>query len=144
MLTRRSVRSSLATILAVCVTIPVAGCIRLYPYEVRGRIKAVDGRPLSGVSVSVKWAQSEVLPKDPDSPQVTEPSGSSTGSAQDGTFSLTFDTDERAFTVWPSWSLILEKEGYADEVIDISPDELPASGAERQLIVVAACMRSQP
>jgi hypothetical protein len=38
----------------------------------------------------------------------------------------------------------LEKQGYADEVIDISPNELPASGAERQLIVVAAYMRPQP
>jgi hypothetical protein len=57
---------------------------------------------------------------------------------------LTFDTDERAFSVWPRWSLILEKQGYADEVIDISPNELPASGAERQLIVVAAYMRPQP
>ncbi len=92
----------------------------------------------------MKWAQSEILLKDPDAPQVTEPDGSSAVSAQDGTFSLTFDTDERAFSVWPRWSVILKKQGYADEVIDISPDELQASGAERQLIVVAAYLRSQP
>ncbi len=142
MMTKRAVHRSSAAILALCIMIFVAGCIRLYPFEVRGRIKAVDGTPVSGVTVSMKWAQSEVLLKDPDAPQVIVPDVSSVVSAQDGTFSLTFDTDEHAFSVWPRWSAILKKQGYADEVIDISPDELQATGADRQLIVVAAYMRS--
>jgi hypothetical protein len=138
---RQDAHHLLAVILASGISICVAGCTELYPFEVRGTIKgAADGKPISGVNVSAKCAQSEVFLKDPNAPSVTVLAGTSTVSAQDGTFSLRFDVDAHALSSWPRWSLILRKQGYAEEGIDISPDDK----AEKQRIVVAAYMKSQP
>ena len=39
------------------------------------------------------------------------------------------------------WSLVLRKDGYAAEVIDISPEAEPEPGEETHLISVVAYMR---
>jgi len=110
--------------------------------EPGGKIKkALDGTPLSGVAVTVKLAQSEVLLKDQ---YAGERTFSPTVYAEDGSFSLEFDVSDHALSIWPKWSLILEKDGYADEVLDISPDEPPEHVADKHLIAVAAYMKVQP
>jgi hypothetical protein len=132
----------LPVISTVCISLYIAGCVPVYKYEVRGRIKkSIDGTPLAGVAVTIKRTQAGVPPKFPYAGDETD---GPTISAEDGSFSLRFDTYEGTLSVLPKWSLILKKERYADEVIDISPDKEPAIGSETHLIAVAAYMRVQP
>jgi hypothetical protein len=44
----------------------------------------------------------------------------------------------------PKWSLTLAKEGYADEVIDISPSKEPESTKATNQTVVVAYMKAKP
>jgi hypothetical protein len=74
-------------------------------------------------------------------PNAGGPTFGPTSTTSNGSFSLRFDANEGGFKVWPKWSLILKKGGYADEVIDISPEGEPASATETQLIAVVAYMR---
>jgi len=120
------------------ITASIPGCQYSYPFEVRGRITSVaDGSPLADVRIVLKapWVTVVGMGTEAD-PAVT---------AYDGKFLLTLEAPDVAFDARGSvneWSLILSKEGYLDEVIDVSPSqEPPKSGSGKTQIIVVASMR---
>ena len=95
----------------------MAGCQYEYDYEVRGTLKDCSGgSPLAGVRVTLGASALFVKPNRP----VT---------GVDGRFLLQFSVSDGEFVSgeMPHWSLTLSKEGYADEVVDISPSREPES-----------------
>lgn len=119
----------LCGLLGVC----LPGCQFAYEYAVSGRINDfTDGKPLAGVRVSLE--ASEVFLNTGPVP-----------TAADGSFFLRFRVSDGAFgTGMPRWSLTLEKEGYADEVVDISPTREPTSTKVTNQIAVVAFMKAKP
>ena len=107
------------------------GCQYAYDYELRGRIKSSsEGTPLAGVRITLEATS---LFSDT-SPTVT---------GADGSFSLRFSVSDGAFVAggMPKWSLVLAREGYVEEVIDISPTGEPTSATSTNQIMVVAYMR---
>jgi hypothetical protein len=130
----RSVRVRGAVLCAVLAASSLQGCQLAYDYEVRGRVKsASDGAPLAGVRITLEAGSLFATT----SPAMT---------ATDGTFSLRFTVSDGAFgpVAMPKWSLTLAKEGYFDELIDISPTKEPESAKITNQIFVVAYMRTQP
>ncbi len=115
------------------------GCERVVHHEVRGTIRsAIDGKPIAGVDLVLLCTPAGTPPKSPDA--LGGPHGLD-ASRTDGSFSLRFEHGEDFWRVWPVWSLVLRKDGYAAEVFDISQEAEPAAGPETHLISVVAYMR---
>lgn len=105
------------------------GCQFHYEYEVRGTIKDfTGGTPLAGVRISLEGSGLDGVE--------TPVTGS------DGSFLLRFSVGDIEFLPdeMPKWSLSLAKEGYADEVIDISPSKEPESSRIVNVIVLQSYM----
>ncbi len=136
------IRLSLWGAAALLASVAVVGCQPLYRYEVRGMVMdAADRKPLSGVRSAVRMAQA------------VEPVGGArtfrypcrpTSSDSNGRFTARFEVGDDGWAVWPRWSVILQKEGYADKEIDITPDTKPSWGRTIHVIRVSAHMEAQP
>jgi hypothetical protein len=108
------------------------GCQRSYPYDLRVVVRdAADARPLFGVRVEIQGHL--YLDRDP-GPPVTVPDGTFAASCSAPDFQFVGDN-------LPTWSLVLSKDGYHDEIIDISPARRPGSGPAENRIVVVAYLR---
>lgn len=132
-MTRRSLRIPLLALTGAFLGLGIPGCQFAYEYEVRGRIKSsADGSPLTGVMVTLKASS-----------LFTESGPVWTG--PDGSFVLGFEVSDGAFSPrrMPQWSLTLVKEGYVDEVIDISPAKEPTSSKTTNTIVVVGYLRAK-
>ena len=109
----------------------LSGCQFAYDYEVRGVIRDVAGEtPLAGVTITLKAGS---LFKD------AEPCFTNA----DGTFSLIFTVSDGAFSsdTMPSWSLAMMKQGYHEQVVDISPSKEPQLEKAVNLVSVVAYMK---
>jgi hypothetical protein len=130
----RNVRVHAAIVCGVLAATSLPGCQFSYDYEIRGRVKsASDGTPLAGVRITLEATTLFATT----SPTVT---------ATDGSFLLRFTVSDGDFGpggAMPRWSLTLAREGYADEVIDISPTREPESAKITNQIFVVAYMRLQ-
>jgi hypothetical protein len=110
------------------------GCSQRYTYDLRVVVRdAADARPLADVEVGI---QGELIIRRDESPSITN---------ADGVFTASCYADDYQFfpDQLPTWSLVLSKEGYHDEAIDISPARKPDSGWEERRVVVVAYMRAR-
>lgn len=124
---RRSPHLSVAVLCGALAACCLPGCQYAYDYEVRGVLKECSGGvALAGARVNLEG--SGILVK---------PTYAMTG--DDGGFSLRFRIRDSEFSPgqMPHWSLTLSKEGFADEVVDISPSQEPKSSAPNPIVVVA-------
>jgi len=132
---RRRVRlvvTGMAVALLGVAVVFVPGCQYSYPYELRLVVRsAVDASPLAGVTVRTDAGQ--MTPRE-DGPAVTAP---------DGSFGATISVRDSEFfgNKHPRWTLTLARDGYADELIDISPQRQPESGSPPTQLVVVAYLR---
>jgi hypothetical protein len=133
----KQLRTLLPALCGLLIAAPASGCQYSYPFAIRGTILTVaDGSPLAGVRVVLKAPCVTIVgPGTEETPALTG----------NGKFLLTFEAPEVCFTDTGSrsqWSLNLSKEGYTDEVIDVSPGQEPSrSGGGRTQIIVVAFMR---
>jgi hypothetical protein len=128
---QRKFRLPVAVVGGIFIACCLPGCQFAYDYEVRGTIKdSASGAPLAGVDVALEASGLLERP----TPTVT---------GNDGSFSLRFRVSDGEFVPdrLPRWSLTLAKEGYSEEVIDVSPSEEPKSPKSK--VVVLAYMRAK-
>jgi hypothetical protein len=133
-MTHRQCRNSVVAMLGIVVPCCAVGCQYSYPYALRGVIKSAEGgAPLAGVSISLK--ADGIFGKEK-FPIVTE---------ADGTFGVDYEVMDIQFmrAELPTWALVLSKEGYSDEIIDISPTRKPDSPKTTTHIVVVAYMKAK-
>jgi len=113
----------------------ISGCQRSFSYVVRGIVKsATDGSPIRGVQVTL---QADGVSHQTRFPFTTE---------ADGKLRAMFRISDQEFFpegTLPKWSLILVKERFQDEEIDISPMQRPTSGGQETQIEVVAYMRGK-
>lgn len=133
---RRQVRMVVIGLALVALGVAVGvmpGCSRIYTYDLRVVVRDVaDARPLSDVGIEIRGG----LTFDRDQfPPATNADGVFTASCQ--------AFDHEFFDKLPTWSVVLSKEGYHNEAIDISPTRKPDSGREERRIVVMAYMRAR-
>jgi hypothetical protein len=131
-----ALRSSRTHTLLICLAMisSVSGCQMAYRYEVRGKIRSSSTKaPLSGVLVTLKYT-------DGSSKQ------DSIETASDGSFLLSFEVGDDEFAVgrMPKWSLVLTKEGFADEILDISPTKEPSHSSGPVEIIVYGSITPAP
>jgi len=107
----------------------VPGCSISYEYDLEITVRQTsDGREVQAMEVRL---EADHIQKWPELSLTDEA----------GRLSTTFSVSALAFSpegTLPKWRLVLSKEGFHDEVVDVSPRRAPASGKEvRQLIVTA-------
>ena len=134
---------------ALCITIGLGlclgllgGCSRRIRFAVRGIVKdAADGSSLRGVSISLKAsATSEPIPHMYTGPQPTPALPMRTD--ERGLFEVSLqDVDQVVISLRPQWNLVLTKEGYHTETIDISPDPKKLPGSRPGQIRVICYLR---
>ncbi len=119
---RRQIRMVAVGVILVTLGIAVGlmpGCSQCYIYDLRVVVQnATDARPLPGVGVEI---QGHLTFDRDQSPPVT---------AADGVFTASCRVSDVHFLgdKLPTWLLVLSKDGYQDEVIEISPTRKPDSG----------------
>lgn len=113
-------------------TLAIPGCSIYYSYELDTTVRApLDGQAVKAVKVKLEAEQLCEWPTEP----LTD---------NDGKFSFTFKVSARVFRpegALPKWRLVLSKEGFHDETVDISPRRAPKSGGQITQMTVIAYIR---
>jgi hypothetical protein len=112
--------------------VSVGGCQFSYPFELSGVVRATDGAPLPGVTVTLKAGGISESPF----PLVT---------GDDGTFKGNFRIADREFMrdELPTWSLKLSKDGYESATVDVSPKQEPESPRTKTFITVVWTLKAK-
>ncbi|MBI3821824.1 MAG: hypothetical protein HY289_03985 [Planctomycetes bacterium] len=118
-------------VLFVCLLFSISGCSYAYSFALSLVVKGIDGAPLQDVNVTLK---AEHFSEAPNFPVSTGPDGSVR-------FSFRVRDTVLHHDAMPKWSLLLSKQGFHDEEIDITLKQKPESPKRETQLVVAAFMR---
>lgn len=134
---RRQVRMVVVGLALVTLGVAVGlmpGCSQRFTYDLRVVVRdAADARPLAEVAIEI---QGDLIFDRDQYPPTTN---------ADGVFAPSCYAPDYQFfhDALPTWSLVLSREGYHNEIIDISPTRKPDTGREERRIVVVAYMRAR-
>jgi hypothetical protein len=122
----------LLAFIAATALLATPGCSCSYAYELDLTVRQTsDGRAVEAVGVTLEAEHVRNWPE----MLLTDKAGR---------LSFTFSVSDIAF--WPEgtlprWRLVLSKDGYHDELVDISPRQAPQSRKEVRQMIVTAYMR---
>jgi hypothetical protein len=106
------------------------GCTRYHGYELRGVVRnAADGSPVPGVKVDVSGPDG---PGRSGFPATTDP---------DGAFAGGFSASGGRPLKPGEWTVKLTRDGFADEVVDITPVRVPDSAESRTQLFLVVYVR---
>lgn len=105
----------------------VSGCQFSYPFEISGFVQsAADDTPLPGVTIALK---ADGLRGESPFPLIT---------GEDGKFRAAFRVGDIAFTHGdlPKWTLVLSKDGYQNQTLEIRFTQKPESTSKTTTIPI--------
>src|SRR4051794_26553441 len=108
-------RSVVTALGGLVLVLGASGCQYSYPFEISGVVRgAADGAPLTGVTATLQAGGI----RESSFPVVTGP---------DGSVRASFRVADSQFMrgELPKWTLVLTKEGYEDQALDVSPTHTP-------------------
>ncbi len=116
----------------ILIAVTLSGCSYRYAFELEGTVRsAKDGEPIKGVTVTLKVNDADA--------EFSRP----LVFLKDGQFEGEFRVGDSVFfgKKLPTFTLVLSKDGYFDEHVDISPKKDPGETDELTRFVVVAYMR---
>jgi hypothetical protein len=126
---RAQLRALATAVVGLFLVVAVSGCQFAYPFEFSGVVRAADGRPLPGVSVTLNAGNV----RESSFPVVT---------GADGTFEARVRIGDIEFMgKLPKWSLELTKDGYETATVDVSPGEKPESPRKTTFITAKGTLK---
>src|SRR4051794_22497420 len=127
---RAKLRLFATSTFALLLLVGVSGCQWSYPYEFSGVVRAADGTPLPGITVTL-------------SAEGVRESSFPVFTGADGTFNALVRIADIEFMreALPKWSLELSKDGYESATIDVSPKQKPESPRQTTFVTAEGTMK---